>query len=525
MKKNLEIKNLSIQFKSKDEKHDFKAVNNISFDLNKGEILGIVGESGSGKSVTALSILNLLPKNKAYIDDKSSIKLNSVELIGADNKTLNEARGGKIGFIFQEPMSSLNPLHKIGKQIAETIILHQKLSTKEAKEKTIELLKLVGIKNAQNRYNSYPFELSGGQRQRVMIAMAIANNPEVLIADEPTTALDVTVQEQIINLLVDLKKRFNMSVIFISHDLHLIKKIADRILVMYQGNIVEEDTTDNIFSYPKNDYTKKLISSSLSLKKRNKNKNNLAAEIKNLYIEYPLKKNLFGKTVQSLKALNNVSFKLYKGETLGIVGESGSGKTTLGMCLAGLIKYSGNVTFFENFNEKEFRKNIQIVFQDPYNSLNPRFNIFQIVSEGLRVHFPKLTETQYIQEVINILKEVGLAQNDLYKYPHEFSGGQRQRVAIARALILKPQIVILDEPTSALDITVQAQIIELLKSLQEKYKMSYVFISHDMRAIQSISDRIAVMKDGKIIEIGNSYDILTSPKKAYTKSLIRASLV
>ena len=355
--------------------------------------------------------------------------------------------------------------------------------------------------------------------------MAIANNPEVLIADEPTTALDVTVQEQIINLIIDLKKRFNMSVIFISHDLHLIKKIADRILVMYQGNIVEEDTTDNIFSYPKNDYTKKLISSSLSLKKRNKNKNSVVTEIKNLYIEYPLKKNLFGKTVQSLKALNNVSFKLYKGETLGIVGESGSGKTTLGMCLAGLIKYSGNVTFFENFNEKEFRKNIQIVFQDPYNSLNPRFNIFQIVSEGLRVHFPKLTETQYIQEVINILKEVGLAQNDLYKYPHEFSGGQRQRVAIARALILKPQIVILDEPTSALDITVQAQIIELLKSLQEKYKMSYVFISHDMRAIQSISDRIAVMKDGKIVEIGNSYDILTSPKKAYTKSLIRASLV
>jgi microcin C transport system ATP-binding protein len=357
-----------------------------------------------------------------------------------------------------------------------------------------------------------------------MIAMAIANSPKILIADEPTTALDVTVQEQIINLIADLKKQFNMSVIFISHDLQLIKKIADRIIVMYNGKIVEENFADKLFSNPQHSYTKKLISSSLSLKNKRNIKTKPLAQVDRVTVEYAIKKNFFGKTIQSLKALNNVSLSLYKGETLGIVGESGSGKTTLGMCFANLIKYKGKITLDRKLTEKEFRKTGQIVFQDPYNSLNPRFNVFQIISEGLRVHFPNMSENEYKDEVLNMLNEVGLCDDDLYKYPHEFSGGQRQRIAIARALILKPKIVVLDEPTSALDVTVQTQIIELLKFLQKKYNMSYIFISHDMRAIKSISDRIMVMKDGKIVEIDQSEKILSFAKKKYTKDLIRASL-
>ena len=525
MKKILDINNLSISFNVESQDKLFNAVNNVSFDLYAGEVLGIVGESGSGKSVTALSILSLLQKNKVVYDDKSSIKLNNQELIGANESLLNEVRGGKIGFIFQEPMSSLNPLHKIGNQIAENIIIHQKKSYDVAKKEAIELLKIVGIRNAKQRYNAYPFELSGGQRQRVMIAMAIANKPDILIADEPTTALDVTIQEQIIKLILDLKKQFNMAVLFISHDLQLIKKIADRIIVMYKGKLVEENCTDELFKNPENDYTKKLISSSLSLKKHKKIAKQDIASIENLTVEYVLKKNIFGKSIQTLKALDNISLNLYRGETLGIVGESGSGKTTLGMCFANLIKYKGKVSLYKELSEKDFRKTVQIVFQDPYNSLNPRFNVFQIVSEGLRVHFSNLSEKEYQEKTIAMLKEVGLSEADLFKYPHEFSGGQRQRIAISRALILNPEIVILDEPTSALDVTVQAQIIELLKKLQNKYNMTYIFISHDMRAIKSISDRIAVMKEGKIVELSETSAILFNPQKKYTKELIRASLL
>ncbi|MBQ8870213.1 MAG: ABC transporter ATP-binding protein [Alphaproteobacteria bacterium] len=525
MRKILEIKNLSIHFKVENQENLFNVVRNINFDLFAGEVLGIVGESGSGKSVTALSILSLLQQNKAVYGDKSSIIFENKELITSDINLLNGIRGNKIGFVFQEPMSSLNPLHQIGDQIAENIMQHQKKSYSKSRQKAVELLELVGIKNAVHRVNSYPHELSGGQRQRVMIAMAIANNPSILIADEPTTALDVTVQEQIIKLILELKNRFKMAVIFISHDLQLVRKISDRIIVMHQGNIVEENTTDRLFEAPKHSYTKKLISSSLSLKKNKKNKTDLIASIKGVTVEYPMKKNLFGKITQTLKALNNVSFNLYKGETLGVVGESGSGKTTLGMCFTNLIKYEGKINLKENLNKKDFRKNVQIVFQDPYNSLNPRFNVFQIISEGLRVHFSNLDENKYKEKTIAILKDVGLSENDLYKYPHEFSGGQRQRIAIARALILHPKIVVLDEPTSALDVTVQSQIVEMLKNLQKKYEMTYIFISHDMRAIKSISDRIAVMKDGNIVEISTSANILSNPQKAYTKELIRASLI
>lgn len=525
MKKILEIKNLSVSFANNDKNKVFDAVKNVSFNVYEGEILGVVGESGSGKSVTALSIPQLLGQYKAIIGKESSVKLNNMELINADEAILNKVRGGKIGFIFQEPMSSLNPLHKIGDQISENIIQHQNIGYKQAKQEAVKLLKMVGIKNSEQRYKSYPFELSGGQRQRVMIAMAVANIPQILIADEPTTALDVTVQEQILNIIQDLKKRFNMSVIFISHDLQLVKKIADRIIVMYQGKIVEENIASKLFNNPKHSYTKKLISSNLSLKKHNKIKSDKIVDVKNLLVKYPIKKNFFGKSTMFLNALNNVSFSLYKGETLGIVGESGSGKTTLGMCFAKLIKFEGNVIYNKNLNKKEFRKYVQIIFQDPYNSLNPRFNVFQIISEGLRVHFPQYSENDYKNKVIGILKEVGLSETDLYKYPHEFSGGQRQRIAIARSLVLKPEILILDEPTSALDVTVQAQIIELLKSLQTKYKMTYVFISHDMRAIKSISDRIAVMKDGKLVEINKSLEVINNPQEEYTKNLIKASLL
>ncbi len=512
----LEVKNLSISFKG------VEVVKSISFNLNKNEILGIVGESGSGKSVTALSVLGLSP-NAAY-GEKSSIKLNGKELLNASNKTLMKVRGSKIGFIFQEPMSSLNPLHRIGAQIAETILLHQKVSKEEAKRQTIELLKKVGLKNYETRFKAYPYELSGGERQRVMIAMAIANKPDILIADEPTTALDVTIQKQIIDLILQLKQELGMSVIFISHDLKLVSKIADKIVVMHQGKIVEQGTTKEIFENPKKSYTKELILSVNLLKKEIKHKENKILSVQNLAVEYTLKKNFLGQKTAILHALKNVSFDVFENETLGIVGESGSGKTTLGLCIANLIKYQGLIKFNQSFNDKEFRKNVQIIFQDPYNSLNPRMNILEIVGEGLKVHQKNLKNNELEEKVLNILQKVGLKKESLYKYPHEFSGGERQRIAIARAMILEPKIVVLDEPTSALDVTIQKQIIELLKDFQQKTNVTYIFISHDMRAIKAMSDRIVVMKEGSIVEIGTAAEILQNPHEEYTKALINASI-
>ena len=521
----LSVKELSIYFNNGGAEA-FCAVDDISFELNQGEILGIVGESGSGKSVTALSLLNLLAKNKSFYSKQSSIKIEGIEIIGADNEQLRQIRGGKVGFIFQEPMSSLNPLHKVGDQIAETLCLHQGYAKRKALKQAVKLLKLAGIKNPAAKSKAYPFELSGGQRQRVMIAMAIANHPRILIADEPTTALDVTIQEQIIKLLIELKKQFKMSIIFISHDLSLIRKIADRTIVMYNGKIVEQGRTEDIFLSPKEKYTKELIKSSYCLNIGVKAKTNIILEGRNITVKYPLKKNFWGKTIKHLYALNGVDINIYHGQTLGLVGESGSGKTTLGMCLAKLIKFSGEVNLFEyTDSEKDFRRLVQIVFQDPYNSLNPRLNVLNIVGEGLRVHYANLSKSETTKKVISILKEVGLSENDLYKYPHEFSGGQRQRIAIARALIVKPEVVILDEPTSALDVTIQAQIIELLKKLQQKLEIAYVFISHDMRAVRAISDSIAVMKDGKIIEQGSCDEIFNNAQEEYTKSLIKASLL
>lgn len=523
----LEIKHLSVVFNSV-EKQKFQAVKDVNLTLRKGEILGIVGESGSGKSVTALSILGLLPYPKAEYTPESSIIFQNQELIGLNNQQFQQIRGNKIAFIFQEPMSSLNPLHKIGKQIAESLKLHQNLSKKDIEKRTLELLKAVKIPNPQEKINAYPFELSGGQRQRVMIAMAIANNPQILIADEPTTALDVTIQEQIIDLLLELKQKIGMSIIFISHNLRLVHKIADNIAVMYKGQIVEYGNSDNIFNSPQHAYTKKLISSNLLLNLRNKKENDVILKADNIAVSFPLKKNIWGRVIQELKAVNNVSFSLYKGETLGIVGESGSGKTTLAMATVNLIKHKGKILINNNniFNEiKHFSKDLQIVFQDPYNSLNPRMNVAQIIGEGLKVHYPQLTKGEAENKIKQIIREVELDESILNKYPHEFSGGQRQRIALARALIINPQIIILDEPTSALDVTVQAQIIDLLKSLQTKYKLSYIFISHDMNAIKAISHRVMVMKNGKIVENAYVDDIFNNPRHSYTKQLIHASII
>ena len=523
----LEIKHLSVAFNNR-ENTKFQAVNDVNLKLEQGEILGIVGESGSGKSVTALSILGLLPYPKAEHTAESSITFENQELIGLNEREFQKIRGNKIAFIFQEPMSSLNPLHKIGKQIAESLKLHQNLSNKEIKQRTLELLKAVKIPNPTKKINAYPFELSGGQRQRVMIAMAIANNPQILIADEPTTALDVTIQEQIIDLLLELKQKLGMAIIFISHNLRLVHKIADNIAVMYQGNIVEYGSAEQIFNHPQHDYTKKLISSNLLLNLQDKNKKDVILKAENIAVSFPLKKNLWGRVIEELKAVNNVSFELNKGETLGIVGESGSGKTTLAMSVVNLIKHKGKIFIKNNDVFKEvnhFSKDLQVVFQDPYNSLNPRMNIAQIVGEGLTVHYPKLSREEHLAKIKQIVREVELDESILNKYPHEFSGGQRQRIALARALILNPQIIILDEPTSALDVTVQAQVIRLLKELQLKHNLSYIFISHDMNAVRAMSHQLMVMKDGKVIERGPSDEIFERPRHTYTKQLIRASIL
>lgn len=520
----LKLQNLSVFFKTNDT-NSFRAVNNVNISIEKGEILGIVGESGSGKSLTSLSILRLLPYPRAYHSKNSKIIFENQDILAMDEKQLRSIRGNKISFIFQEPMSSLNPLHKIGKQIAETLELHQKLTGEEIKHKTLELLDLVKIPQPEIKINSYPFELSGGQRQRVMIAMAIANNPQILIADEPTTALDVTIQEQIIDLLLDLQKKMGMAIIFISHNLRLVNKIAYNIAVMRNGEIVEYGKAQDVFNNPQHTYTKKLISSNLPLILGNKISKEIL-EVRHIDVDFPLKKNIWGKTIQSLHAVNNVSFYLREGETLGIVGESGSGKTTLGMSLVNLVKHKGTISIRNNdiFREiKGYSKDIQIVFQDPYNSLNPRMNIKNLVGEGLSVHFPQMTKDECLAAIKAILKEVELKTDILEKYPHEFSGGQRQRIALARALILKPKIIVLDEPTSALDVTIQAQVIKLLKKLQNKFKMSYIFISHDMHAVKAISHRVMVMKEGNIVEQGTIKDIFNKPKHEYTKKLIKSS--
>lgn len=521
----LSVKNLDVSFKNGEGEY-VPAVSGVSFDLEAGEILGIVGESGSGKSVTALSILKLLPYPKAIHSPKSAIYYTEGDLLTCSEDMLRSIRGKEIAYIFQEPMSSLNPLHTIGQQLIENIKIHSKISNKKAHLKAVSLLKQVEIPNPEERMKAYPYELSGGQRQRVMIAMAISNRPKILIADEPTTALDVTIQMQIIDLLIKLCDEMNMAMVFISHNLRLVANIADKVCVMQAGKIVEQGDVKEVFEHPKHSYTKKLLNSTMTSSKLSIQGQQVIMKAENLNVSYPLKKNIWGRVTKSLEALKNVCFSLYKGETLGIVGESGSGKTTLAMCLADLCKYDGKV-FFDGMNGNNvlnFHKKIQIVFQDPFNSLNPRMTVGQIVGEGLEVFERKLDKNQKYQRIIKILQDVELTESDFYKYPHEFSGGQRQRIAIARALIVNPEIIILDEPTSALDVTIQKQILTLLLRLQKEKNLSYIFISHDMHAVEVMSDRIAVMKDGEVVEIDSSWKILNEPHHKYTKKLIAASL-
>ncbi len=525
----LEVKNLSVVFRR--NKVKTQVLNNVSFTINKNQTLALVGESGSGKSVSALSILQLLPKYSAeYIS--GSVKIEGKEYLQSNINNISEVRGQKISMIFQEPMTSLNPLHTIRKQIAESATIFNKLTKSEIKDKVESLLELVGLKEIIKRLQAYPHELSGGQRQRVMIAMAIANDPSLLIADEPTTALDVTIQSQILDLLKNLQDSMGMSILLITHDLSIVKKFASNICVMKDGLIIEKGLTKNIFSEPKDSYTKILINS--ELKKREKNitiSEKTLLKVNKLSVQYYLKKGLLRKKINALDALKELSFNLFEGETLGIVGESGSGKTTLALAILRLVLSKGSIIFNNqdilriNKNElRTIRKHMQIVFQDPFGSLSPRLSVKQIVGEGLEVHHKNLNNKEKAYKINQALEDVGIDYNLQHRYPHEFSGGQRQRISIARAIILKPKLIILDEPTSALDKTVQNQIVELLYKLQEKYKLSYIFISHDLKVIRALSDKVIVLKNGQIIEIGPSIKIFNHPEEKYTKELLEASL-
>ncbi len=506
------------------------AVRNVSFDVATGETLALVGESGSGKSVTALSILQLLPYPTAR-HPGGSIRFEGQELLGGDEATLRAIRGNDIAMIFQEPMTSLNPLHTIEKQINEVLFVHKGLARQAARARTLELLKLVGLSNAEQRLNAYPHELSGGQRQRVMIAMALANEPKLLIADEPTTALDVTIQAQILELLDELKAKFGMSILFITHDLGIVRKMADRVAVMQKGEIVELKETEILFENPSHSYTKQLLDaepSGTALAPVADAPRVIQAD--DLKVHFPIKSGLMRRVVDHVRAVDGITLEVCEGQTVGVVGESGSGKTTLGLALMRLISSDGPIEFDGNAIEglrtkqlRPLRREMQIVFQDPYGSLSPRMSITQIIAEGLKVHGIGANAAARDEMIVEVMQEVGLDPDARHRYPHEFSGGQRQRVAIARALVLKPKFIVLDEPTSALDRSVQAQIIDLLRSLQEKYKIAYLFISHDLKVVRAISNHVIVMQNGKVVEQGPANEIFDRPREDYTKALMAAA--
>ena len=531
----VEIENLQVKFNTDSGK--VNAVNGISFNIKKGETLALVGESGSGKSVTARGIIRLLAEN-AIISDQTSIKFNGTNINSYSEKEYQNIRGKNISMIFQEPMSSLNPIYTIESQISEVLKIHGKFSDKELKEKCLELLKQVQIPEPESRLSQYPHQLSGGQRQRIMIAIAIANNPDLLIADEPTTALDVTVQTEILKLLQSLQQKYQMSILFITHDLTIVRQISDRVCVMYNGKIKETGFTKEIFENPKDDYTKHLLSSEPEERDLHYDKNGrsiLSGE--NLDVTFNTKVKVSGRNkVLSINAVNNISLDLKEGETLGIVGESGSGKTTLGQTLLRLVDresntdVKGEIKFFEDRIDdlsrkqfKPFRNQMQIVFQDPYASLNPRLSVKQIIEEGLIVALNMKDKNERQNKIENIMNEVGLEPSSMLRFPHEFSGGQRQRIAIARSFVLNPKFVLLDEPTSALDLSIQKQILELLLQLQKNHKTTYIFISHDLRVIRSISHNLIVMKDGSILEQGVAKNILNNPQNDYTKNLIKSA--
>ncbi|TDQ21814.1 ABC transporter ATP-binding protein [Phyllobacterium brassicacearum] len=522
----LSVRGLKVDFTTPDG--DVNAVKGIDLDVKPGETLAVVGESGSGKSQTMMGIMGLLANNGRVA---GSAKYRGKELIGLPLKGLNEVRGSKITMIFQEPMTSLDPLYTIGRQIAEPLVHHKGMTFKQAKVRVLELLKLVGIPEPERRMNSYPHEMSGGQRQRVMIAMALANEPDLLIADEPTTALDVTIQAQILDLLRSLQQRFGMAVVLITHDLGIVKHFADRVVVMRRGEVVEKGTIKDIFEEPKEDYTKMLLASEPSgSKEPPADTAPIILEGRNVAVDFAIGGGFFFGSNAVFRAVDGVSVRLKRGQTIGIVGESGSGKSTLGRALLRLLPSSGhyhfgdkNISNFDRSAMRPLRKELQLVFQDPYGSLSPRQTVGEIITEGLRIHEPQLSRADRDKRAVAALKEVGLDPAARNRYPHEFSGGQRQRIAIARAMILKPKVVILDEPTSALDRSVQGQVIELLRDLQEKHGLSYIFISHDLAVIKAMSDYVIVMKNGKIVEEGATGDIFEQPHQAYTKTLMAAA--
>lgn len=524
----LKVRHLSVSFTTNDGIID--AVKGINFDLNAGETLAIVGESGSGKSVSSNAVMCLLPDN-SIIDSQSNIEFEGESILEKTEREMQAIRGDRIGMIFQEPMTSLNPYLRVGIQVAEAIMCHRKVSKDQAKSRVLELFNLVHLPLAEQAYDKYPHEFSGGQLQRIMIAMALINEPDILIADEPTTALDVTVQAEVLDLIKEIQNKMGMAILFITHDLGVVKHFADRVLVMCKGELVEEGHTQTLFEHPNHDYTRMLINSVPSGAKQpipTSAPELLTAE--DIRVKFLTKAHFIPSRNQYFEAVKGISLTLKQGETLGIVGESGSGKSTLGRALIGLLPSTGRIAYkghdislLTDTERFELKKDVQMVFQDPYGSLSPRMTVGEIITEGLTVHQPHLTKKERLQKARIALEEVRLESNSINRYPHEFSGGQRQRIAIARALILEPSFILLDEPTSALDRSVQLTVIDLLKDIQTKHNIGFLFISHDLSVVKALSDRVLVMQKGEVMEQGTAEDIFNNPKHQYTKKLIDAS--
>jgi microcin C transport system ATP-binding protein len=522
------VRDLSVAFRTGGR--DLLAVDRASFDVGKGETVALVGESGSGKSVTALSILKLLPYPAAH-HPSGSITFKGRNLLHLSERDMRQVRGDDITIIFQEPLSSLNPLHTIEKQIGEILLLHRGLTGAAARARTLEVLQQVGIPDPESRLKSYPHQLSGGQRQRVMIAMALANEPDLLIADEPTTALDVTVQAQIIALLKDIQNRLGMSLLFITHDLGIVRKIAQRVCVMKEGRIVEQGEVERVFTAPAHPYTRALLAAEPKPDPAPPQPSApLVLETTDLKVWFPIRRGVLRKTVGHIKAVDGVSVALRRGETLGVVGESGSGKTTLGLALLRLISSDGSIVFMGNklqglrFKQmRPFRRDMQVVFQDPYGSLSPRLSVAEIIKEGLQVHHPAMPARERDERVIRALTDVGLDPETRFRFPHEFSGGQRQRIAVARAIVLEPTFVVLDEPTSALDMLIQCQMVDLFRDLQKRRNLTYLFISHDLRVVAALASRLLVMHAGKVVESGDAAELFRRPKTDYTRALFAAA--
>jgi microcin C transport system ATP-binding protein len=523
----LEVRDLKVSFRTEDGL--VKAVDGVSFDLKKGEVLGIVGESGSGKSVTMMTVMRLIIDPNAVFSGQVIYKGRDLMTLGQD--AMREVRGSEIAMIFQDPMTSLNPVYRVGHQIAEQVLAHEGVSKAEARSRAVDLLGAVGIPNARQRVDDYPHQFSGGMRQRVMIAMALSCNPDLLIADEPTTAVDVTIQAQLLKLLAELQAKLGMAVLFITHDLNIVRKVAHRVCVMQQGKIVESGPVADIFARPQHEYTKHL----LAAEPKGKPGPRLPTakpimQAKDVKVWFPIKGGVFRHTKGYVKAVDGVDFTLREGHTLGVVGESGSGKTTLGLALLRLESAQGQIVFagreiqaLRGSAMRPLRREMQIVFQDPYGSLSPRLSVHQIIEEGLKIHGIGGGEAERTAAIAEALREVRLDPDIRHRYPHEFSGGQRQRIAIARALVLKPKFLVLDEPTSALDMSVQAQIVDLLRDLQERHRLAYLFISHDLRVVKALADEVLVLKDGKVVEQGLANQVFETPRQAYTKALMAAA--